>query len=374
MSRFGEYTLKNIENAINANKPVNTTRSEQYIWTQFMEFCKIRQYCLESNTTEDALANMLQDWAYNMRKKDGSEYKENVVKLLWNVTANLLQKKYFAEHNRVIKPFQDIIFEKARNARDSKRKQLQKIPEKRKTSAAPLSIEEIKNIALSYDEDTPDGLQKKFYQLASTELAWRGNEGSACLVDYFQKETGNDGSETGRILYNPIFSKTAQGGSKNLTQNKWLIPNNTEELCPVRLFNKLISKRTANITTNRLFLTPNKYWQNSMWYKNMPVGINEMSKWTRLGAENIGLDTKRKKITNHSNRSSTVSNLSNSGSNLQEIIKITGHTSIQSLEPYLKLNEKHHEKIISNLRNTTNLSNDKNVINYNNCTFNIYNK
>lgn len=385
MSRFGEISLENINQAVTNNKPINTVRSENYIWAQFTEFCKVRSYILSESTTETDLMKILQDWAFNMRKKDGSEYKERVVKLMWNVTAKLIQKKYFDEYKRSINPFKDSVFEKARKAKDTKRKQLQNIPEKRKISSAALTMTEIKNIASSYDENTPDGLQKKFYHIAAVELAWRGNEAVACEVDFFLKETNNDGFETGRIEYNPIFSKTAQGGNKNLSDSKWLIPNKqNEDLCPVRLFNKIMEKRTANITSRKLFLTPNKYWLlNSVWYKNMPIGINHLSKWTRIGADKIGLDTKEKRFTNHSNRSSTVSNLSKAGANLQEIIKITGHTTISSLEPYLKLNEQHHSRIISSIRKSndnvptssnTTLSENSSNITYNNCTFNFYNK
>lgn len=387
MSRFGTFSLKNIEESINNNKPVNTVRSEHYIWNQFTEFCDSRKYTLGEDQTDEELANILQDWAYNMRKKDGTEYKETVVKLMWNVTAKLLQTQYLNDYKRSIDPFKGDNFEKARHAKHTKRKELQRLPEKRKVSASALTVEEIKTIALNYDENTPDGLQKKFYQIAAPELAWRGNEATYCLLDYFQEEYNNDGSYTGRIEYNTVFSKTAQGGDKSLAKSKWLIPNQeNEDLCPVRLFRKMLSKRTENITTRRLFLSPNKNWAHSKWYKNIPIGINEISKWTRLGAEKIGLDTKKKRITNHSNRTSTVSNLSRAGANLQEIIKITGHTSTNSVEPYLTLNEEHHAKIITSLRkNNATTSNSSSVsstavsetnsgIVYNNCTFNFYNK
>lgn len=161
MSRFGEFSSKNIDESIKNNKPINTVRSEKYIWSQFLEFCSYRNYELAEQSSEDCLANILQDWAYNMRKKDGTEYKEAVVKLMWNVSAKLLQKKYLDEYKRSINPFEGAVFEKARRAKDTKRKQLQHLPEKRKSSAVALTRMEIENIASSFDEDTPDGLQKK---------------------------------------------------------------------------------------------------------------------------------------------------------------------------------------------------------------------
>uniref|UniRef100_A0A1Y1LQA7 Uncharacterized protein n=1 Tax=Photinus pyralis TaxID=7054 RepID=A0A1Y1LQA7_PHOPY len=133
-----------------------------------------------------------------MKKTDGTDYKESVVKTLWNITAKLLQKKYLEEFNRKIDAFKDIIFEDTRKARSAKRKLLQAIPEKRKVSSAALTRVEISKIVESFDETTPDGLQKKFYQIAAVELAWRGNGAAFCLLDYFKKEVNNVGVFTGR--------------------------------------------------------------------------------------------------------------------------------------------------------------------------------
>lgn len=127
-----------------------------------------------------------------------------------------------------------------------------------------------------------------------------------------------------------------------------------KNICPVRLFNKLIAKRTSAITTNRLFLSCNRFWtKNSKkpWYKNSPLGRNEISKWTKNAAKKVGLDTKRIKISNHSNRATAVSNLSFHGVEEQELIKITGHSNASSIKPYLQLNPDHHLNIIEKMRN-----------------------
>ncbi|KAJ3644823.1 hypothetical protein Zmor_022525 [Zophobas morio] len=50
------------------------------------------------------------------------------------------------------------------------------------------------------------------------------------------------------------IGKTAQGGHENLVDSKWLTLNKeNEDLCPVRLYEKMTFKRTPNIKTNRLF-------------------------------------------------------------------------------------------------------------------------
>lgn len=406
MDRFGNISAELTDEMLQNSKPANTKKTEQYVYRQFEEFCNARGYQLNGNTSNEELALILKDWAFNMRKKDGTEYKEGVVKTIWNLTAKMVQQKYFNEFNRTIDPFKDITFKAAVLAKNTKRKTLQAIPEKRKSSSAALTTENVQKILVTLDENTPMGLQRKFYHIAAIELAWRGGEAVSCLVNYFDDEVDNYGKKTGRIEYNSVFSKNAQGGNQRTTDSKWLRPNaNNPTHCPVRLLRQMLSKRTGNIKTRRLFLTVNKDWNkypNSCWYKNTPLGVNEIRKWTKLGAEAIGIDTKRVKITNHSNRSTTVSQLSSAGTSVHEIIKITGHTSTNSIQPYLQLSEEHHKTIISNLRKkqtddlekassstnatvsvpqiddngkTSNLTNatvsTPPNITYNNCTFNI---
>lgn len=268
-------------------------------------FCKEKQYSLLPSTSVKDLADILCDFGYNMKKVDGENYKEYSVKTIWNTTAKILQEKYFKEYGIKFNPFEDIEFKIARDAKNTLRKTLQQDPTKRKRSADALKLEEITQMIESCEENTPDGLQKKFFHIASYELAWRGGEGAKCMIYYFHEELKNDGMPSNRIIYNPIFTKTCQGGEQRCAENKWLTENIIEtDKCPVRLFKKLISKRSDNIKTDRLFLTPNPYWstEGAPWYKNIPVGKNEIAKWTTKAAESIGLDINCRKITNHSKR------------------------------------------------------------------------
>lgn len=383
MNRFASNSLSVIDCKIVENVPKNTLKSKKYIWKQFESFCTSRNYSLDANTSTEKLALILKDWGYNMRKLDGSDYKEGVIKTIWNTTATLLQEKFYNEFGRKFDPFKDVIFLSARKARDTKRKELQRLPEKQKVSSAAMTFEEHQAICKQWDENTPMGLQMKFYHIASVELAWRGGEASSCLIEYFHEEVNNEGSTTGRIKYNPMFSKTCQGGGQPCVNTKWLVTNlEHPELCPVRLFRKLLSKRGTNITTNRLFLAVNRHWKvgssSNSWYKNSPVGTNTISTWTKTSAQKIGLDTHKNKISNHSNRATAVSQLIKSGIGEQEAMKITGHQSSSSMKPYLQINQEHHKKILHTIRNNTNPtastsnSQSSQSIVYNNCIFNTY--
>ncbi|KAJ3646224.1 hypothetical protein Zmor_023819 [Zophobas morio] len=352
--RFGRNTPKEIDDSITNITPLNTKNSRNSIWRQFEKFCGERKYVFDGNTSTEKLAVILKDWGYNMKKVDGNDYKEAVIKTMWNVTAKQLQELYFNKFGIKFDPFVDLEFKGSRNARDAKRRNLQIQPEKRKTSSSILTLEEYNKILKIYNEDTPDGLQKMFFYVAGLELAWRGCEGVNVTIKHFKEESDNCGLPTGRIEYNCIFSKTAQGGSHKLTDSKWLATNTTDpRICPVRLYKKMLSKRGKHITTDRLFLTPNPAWREPSsvgWFKNSPVGRNEMGKWTRTAAEEIGIDIKKKKISNHSLRSTAVSQLAKAGVGEEQLIKITGHANTFSIKPYLQLDGDHHYQMIDKLR------------------------
>ncbi|XP_031335169.1 uncharacterized protein LOC116165037 [Photinus pyralis] len=265
-TRFGEASEATINVAIDQVTPINTKKSNGYVWKQFHEFCGQRGYELTRTTPTTKLALIMKDWGYNMKQKNGEDYKESVIKTMWNVTAKQLQKLYFQEFGVRFDPFSDVEFKQSRAARDAKRRELQKLPEKRKCSSSALSDAEYKDIVSKLDEDTPDGLERKFYYIASYELAWRGGEAAVAEVNFFHDEVSNSSVWSGRIEYNPVFSKTAQGGGRKLADSKWLVANTEKsEFCPVRLFKKLLSKRGPNVTTNRLFLTPKPTMEGSFF-------------------------------------------------------------------------------------------------------------
>ncbi|CAH1102153.1 unnamed protein product [Psylliodes chrysocephalus] len=109
MSRFGINSIELINRKIDENVPKNTKKSKEYVWKQFTSFCDEREYVLEEEMPVERLALILKDWSFNMRKIDGSDYKECVVKTTWNTSAKLLQETY-NEYSRNFDPFKDIFF------------------------------------------------------------------------------------------------------------------------------------------------------------------------------------------------------------------------------------------------------------------------
>jgi integrase len=116
----------------------------------------------------------------------------------------------------------------------------------------------------------------------------------------------------------------------------------------------LKEKKGNHITVERVFLTPNPSWMKKtskgFFFFNCPIGRNEISKRTRQSAESIGIDTKRIKVTNHSNRAAAVTQLAKVGVSENQIMKVTGHSNLASIKSYLQINSEHHEKIIQKMR------------------------
>lgn len=234
-NRFGSESVEKISEAIENYTPKNTKRSKNMVWNQFTAFCEVRKYVLCETTSLDMLASILTDWAFNMKKRDGLDYKESVVKVIWNSTAKQIQQLFYNKYKIKFDPFTDITFKCARDAKNTKRRKLQVDINKRKQSSSAISKDEYAKIINLWSEENPIGLQRKFYHIAAYELCWRGGEGANCLVNYFHEEQDNSGNLTGRIEYNPLFSKSAQGGDKKLTENKWIITNLSNlDACPVR--------------------------------------------------------------------------------------------------------------------------------------------
>ena len=86
----------------------------------------------------------------------------------------------------------------------------------------------------------------------------------------------------------------------------------------------------------------------SRWFKP--------NQWTSLDTENVRIDTKKARNTNRSNRNSAVSVLGSRNANLQEVIKITDHSTPNSLKSYLKVSEQHNAKIINQIRKNSDIS------------------
>lgn len=303
------------------------------------------------------LSKILEDWALNMKKLDGSDYKERAIKTIWNVTAKVLQAKYEHEYRRKFNPFTDELFATARKAKNSKMKELGSCPLKRRLNTEVFTIDEYRRMLESCDENCPEGLQKKFFIIASYELFWRSGEARKCKVDHFKEKYIKD-ADLSHILieYNPLFDKTTKENAL-YTDSRWLFENlDRPEICPVRLYRKLKDKRPAHCKTEQFFLATNRNRLGDLsraWFNNQCAGRNQMCVWTKQVAEAIGIDTTQRKMSNHSLKMSAVVHLTAGGYLQNEISKLIGRKTTSAF-PLSQANILQYEKLIKLLRHELN--------------------
>ncbi|XP_053397522.1 uncharacterized protein LOC123528781 [Mercenaria mercenaria] len=103
------------------------------------------------------------------------------------------------------------------------------------------------------------------------------------------------------------------------------------------------------------FLTPNDKPQRC-WFKKTPLGINKLYNIMRDMKAEAGIENPR--ITPYSSRKHLVQTLNDAGVPANQIMQISGHKNVNSINNYSKINNdqsRNISKILSNQRNETNL-------------------
>ena len=83
--------------------------------------------------------------------------------------------------------------------------------------------------------------------------------------------------------------------------------------------------------SHRFFLGINHSKQAKSWYTMQNMGVNKIGSFARNMAEKAGISGR---ITNHSARHTLVTSLSKAGVEHNDIIKVTGHKTIEGLKSY----------------------------------------
>ena len=85
------------------------------------------------------------------------------------------------------------------------------------------------------------------------------------------------------------------------------------------------------------------------WFKAQPMGVNKLNNIMKAMTQAAGISDK----TNHNGRKTLVQKLQDSGVPPNQIIQITGHKNVQSVNNYSSLREKEMESISRILSSTT---------------------
>jgi hypothetical protein len=344
-----------IEKKLLERTPNNTRSTKNMCWRIFRRFLVKYGLVFDPKTaTDEDMSNIMKKFAFNVRKVDGSDFKDESLKSIWNSVAKQMMDQVFNETGRNVNIFKDPAFKEARDAKFVKRRDLQKDPSKRKVSATPLTADESREIIALWGTDTPVGLNRTLFHLGGFTLANRGGDQSSWRLEDFEKEVDNKGKLTGNfflfffnsdlifqlgvVTWFPVHEKNAQGGDGEMAQPRLLMPSSKLDKSFMDLLELVISKRPAGAKDSRIFLQPNPSWELSgQWFKTQPVGVHSFRNWMKESAEKIGLETsnKRRRITNQSHRSTTVTLAMGAGGADTEVARITGHKDPRSLSSYV---------------------------------------
>ncbi|KAK3088308.1 hypothetical protein FSP39_017339 [Pinctada imbricata] len=153
------------------------------------------------------------------------------------------------------------------------------------------------------------------------------------------------------------FTETRQGENpKDIRGVKPKMFSNLENAnrCPVEVYKTYAAKRPADYcnAADPFYIATNTVQSsmkaNAHWFKRQPIGVNKLSSTMKRMTSIAGIE---KKLTNHSARKHLLQKLSENNVPAYQIMQITGHRNIQSINNYSLINET-QQKAISKILST----------------------
>ena len=143
-----------------------------------------------------------------------------------------------------------------------------------------------------------------------------------------------DGDEY--LEFNERLSKTRRGKACDARPfNPKAFPAEEKERCLVHLYKEYQSRKPTEMLQPDapFYLTINyaRSWDDSVWYKKSPVGVNTLGQFMKKMAQEAGLTGKK---TNHAVRSTTCTKLMHAGVPDSVACQLTGHRNTNSLKRY----------------------------------------
>jgi len=143
------------------------------------------------------------------------------------------------------------------------------------------------------------------------------------------------------MAYNEA-DKTHHGIDNRETQKEPRMYENKGKYCPVRSFEKYISKLNPGIP--QLFQRPltKVTVDTPTWYARTPVGVNTLSSFMSTLSTETNLS---QRYTNHCIRAHVTSTLHEQGFSNRSIMSVSGHRCYDSLTYYIKPTEDERERV-----------------------------
>ena len=112
-----------------------------------------------------------------------------------------------------------------------------------------------------------------------------------------------------------------------------------------------MSFRESKLSLFPVYLAVNNLQPSSLsiraWFKAQPIGVNKLNSLLKDMVNEARLGLENKRLTNHSVRKHLVRKLNDNEIPSTQIMQITGHRNVNSVNNYSSLSDKQKEKISS---------------------------
>ena len=281
----------------------------------------------------EELDNILQLFYVEVRKQDGQEYEPQCLKVMRaGIDRYLREKEYGVSivKGEAFRKSQDVLEGVARQLR---KKGKGKVPNR----ARSLSNDEV---AILWDSgqlggETPRSLIQTLWWNNCLHFGMRSREEHHnILVQDFEIQFDDAGRKF--LTFQEGLTKCRNGGLN--FKPRLIFPKmyaTGGDRCPVRFFEKYIERRPPSLkNVGPFYLGVIDNPKEKTWYKTTPMGVHTINNLVKNMKEKTSLKDSSKKLTNHSARKTAVKILKSAKFPKCEIKNITGHSTINGLDPY----------------------------------------
>ena len=342
---FVEIPDDEIDAFILGQKAKTTKYKEVSDLNIFTRFCKtINEFRNIECMPERDLDNILCQFFMKALTKKSTLYEPDTLTSIRNSLQRILIEKGCKFNLR-----QGDAFVKSREVLAARRKQLVKLGKGNSPNASrPLTEDEVTYLYTCgyFGKNNPASLQRAIWWEITTHFGHRARDEARQLNFGDIKIIKEFNSASEYLLWDTERSTKTRNGARPMGHKRQIDPkafSTGTERCPVKLYRLFVSHRPTSMCCedSPLFLAIryniNDYNSEKIWYHAKPLGKNTIGDILTKARDSLlsgNPVTNKGKISNHSARKTTITNLLNQDVNPIHVKQISGHKKLESLASY----------------------------------------
>ena len=329
-----------IDNYISGQKAVNTKKKDATDLNTFTRFCRsINESRNIEGIPENELDNILSQFFIKAKTKKGKLYEPDTLSGIRNSLQRILIEKGSKCNLR-----EGMAFSKSRKVLSSRRKELTKLGKGNKPNAARAICPEEVDLLFEtgyFGSTNGVSLQRTVWWYITQHFGHRARDEGRQMQfgDIKVEKDFTSGNEY--LVWITERSTKTRNGERPLGHKRAFNPKafaTGTDRCPVKIFKEYVSRRPSEMLKDDspLFLQVRynvENTSNKIWYHPKPLGKNSVGEFMSKARKLLESNSSGK-ISNHSARKTTVTNLLNNDINPLHVQQITGHKKLESLNSY----------------------------------------